>query len=243
MAEIGFDVISDLNLKPNDSFNWEGKSTSLYLILSGNISSDLRTISQTLFHLAKFYQGIFYTPGTLEYAGIENVNARTAELLNICQRISQVALLHHNLIIIDGVAVIGSNCWENASTHKKSESISIMDLQFTQHRLDDMGYLHQCLTKIQRHPDVKKIIIVTNAVPNINCYFGENPIHLGDSDIPLDTVLNADTEGKVSHWVYGSYSKVVEATLLLPRTNDLICVTNPKPDKGVYWAKHITVKL
>ena len=38
MIDIGFDVISDLNLKRNDSFNWENKATSLYCILSGNIS-------------------------------------------------------------------------------------------------------------------------------------------------------------------------------------------------------------
>ena len=51
---IGFDVISDLNLDAEDSFDWEGKATSLYLIIAGNISSDLRVIHQTLVHLSRY---------------------------------------------------------------------------------------------------------------------------------------------------------------------------------------------
>ncbi len=41
MLDIGFDIIGDLNLEPNDSFNWENKPTSLYCVLSGNVSSDV----------------------------------------------------------------------------------------------------------------------------------------------------------------------------------------------------------
>ena len=44
---IGFDVISDLNLDAEDHFTWEGKATSLYLIIAGNISNDMRVIHQS----------------------------------------------------------------------------------------------------------------------------------------------------------------------------------------------------
>ena len=47
MQDIGFDIISDLNLQPDDSFNWENKATSLYCIVAGNNSSDLRTVIQS----------------------------------------------------------------------------------------------------------------------------------------------------------------------------------------------------
>ena len=77
MNTIGFDLISDLNLYPEDSFNWEGKATSLYCIIAGNISEDLRTIKQTLSHLSKFYQGIFYTLGSLEYHNTSDIVKRT----------------------------------------------------------------------------------------------------------------------------------------------------------------------
>ena len=244
MLDIGFDIISDLNLEPNDSFNWENKPTSLYCVLSGNISSDVRTVAGVLKHLSTMYQGVFYTPGLLEYANspLENINQRTADIVNIAKRIPNVVILHHNIIIVDGVAIIGSNCWENA--HEPGTSVSIDDLKYNQYRLDDMSFLHTTIEKLQRHLDVKKIVIVTNAVPNINCYFGESPPYVGDQ-IPLDTVLNADTEGKVTHWVYGSYSKPVEATLLLPRKTDLTVVTNPLIGKNVkqFYPKRLTITV
>jgi hypothetical protein len=86
MNIIGFDLISDLNLSPEDSFNWEGKATSLYCIIAGNISEDLRTIKQTLLHLSKFYQGIFYTLGSLEYHHTIDVHKRTEEIHKICKQ-------------------------------------------------------------------------------------------------------------------------------------------------------------
>lgn len=231
MIDIGFDVISDLNLEPNDSFNWHDKPTSLYCILTGNISSDMRTVTQTLVHLSQQYQGVFYTPGMLEYddcAG--DINHRTSQLVTVAQKVPNIVILHHNIVIIDGVAVIGSNCWETA--HEPGKSISIDDLKFNQYRLDDMGFLHKTIEKLQRHLDVKKIVIVTNGVPNENCYFGQVPEYV-ETQTPLDTILNADSESKVTHWVYGSYDKPVEATLILPRKSDIQCVSNPLEGKNV----------
>jgi len=230
MIDIGFDVISDLNLEPNDSFNWHDKPTSLYCILTGNISSDMRTVTQTLVHLSQQYQGVFYTPGMLEYEDCDgDINHRTSQLVTIAQKIPNIVILHHNIVIIDGVAVIGSNCWETA--HEPGKSISIDDLKYNQYRLDDMGFLHKTIEKLQRHLDVKKIVVVTNGVPNENCYFGQVPEYV-ETQTPLDTILNADSESKVTHWIYGSYDKPVEATLILPRKSDIQCVSNPLEGKN-----------
>ena len=243
MIDIGFDVISDLNLEPNDSFNWHDKPTSLYCILTGNISSDMRTVTQTLVHLSQQYQGVFYTPGMLEYEDCSgDINHRTSQLVTIAQKIPNIVILHHNIVIIDGVAVIGSNCWETA--HEPGKSISIDDLKFNQYRLDDMGFLHKTIEKLQRHLDVKKIVIVTNGVPNENCYFGQVPEYV-ETQTPLDTILNADSESKVTHWIYGSYDKPVEATLILPRKSDIQCVSNPLEGKNVkqFNPKRISVSV
>jgi hypothetical protein len=231
MTDIGFDVISDLNLEPNDSFNWHDKPTSLYCILTGNISTDMKTVTQTLVHLSQQYQGVFYTPGTLEYeTSRTNINERTSQLVTLAQKVPNIVILHHNIVIVDGVAVVGSNCWETA--HEPGTSISIDDLKYNQYRLDDMGFLHKTIEKLQRHLDVKKIVLVTNGVPNENCYFGEVPDYVA-TQTPLDTVLNADSESKVTHWVYGSYNKPVQATLILPRKNDIQAVSNPLEGKNV----------
>ena len=242
MIDIGFDVIGDLNLKRNDSFNWENKATSLYCILSGNISSDVRTMTQTLIHLSKFYQGVFYCPGSAEYEDTDNTNERTGFIVNLSQQIPNLVILHHNIVIVDGIAIIGSNCWETATT--PGHSISIENLKFNQYRLDDMAFLHTTIEKLQRHLDVKKIVIVTNAVPNPNCYFGEIPEY-SETQIPLDTIINADTESKVTHWIYGSYSKPVDATLLLPRKQDLRCITHPIGNTGMkeFFARRLTISV
>ena len=242
MIDIGFDVIGDLHLKRNTSFNWENKATSLYYILSGNISSDVRTMTQTLTHLSKFYQGVFYCPGSAEYKDTVNTNERTAMIVNLSQQIPNLVILHHNIVIVDGVAIIGSNCWETATT--PGHSISIEDLKYNQYRLDDMAFLHTTIEKLQRHLDVKKIVIVTNAVPNPNCYFGEIPAY-SETQIPLDTIINADTESKVTHWIYGSYNKQVDATLLLPRKHDLRCITHPIGNTGMkeFFARRLTISV
>ena len=85
--DIGFDVLSDLNLNPNDSFNWENKASSLYCILAGNISSNIRTVAQVLVHLSKHYQGVFYVPGDLEYKTTDSIPNRTNELMMLCESI------------------------------------------------------------------------------------------------------------------------------------------------------------
>jgi hypothetical protein len=121
MQDIGFDVISDLNLSPNDSFNWEGKATSLYCLVAGNVSSDSRTIVQTLAHLARFYQGVFYVPGMLEYQTNLSINERTDEIeefLNRCQPIFNVAVLiadwgHSELLHLQRHRIFSGNAFDN----------------------------------------------------------------------------------------------------------------------------------
>ena len=114
MQDIGFDIITDLNLSPEDSFNWEGKATSLYCLVSGNVSTDIRTVLQTLAHLSKFYHGVFFVPGTLEYLTSPDIEQRTDELSAIISQIPKVVMLHHNVVIIDGIAVMGANGWNDA---------------------------------------------------------------------------------------------------------------------------------
>ncbi len=227
MDGIGFDVISDLHLTAEDEFNWEGKATSLYCIIAGNISNDLRTIHQTLIHLGHFYQGVFYIPGGLEYDHALNVAVRTTEIMRICKSIRNVALLHNNVVIIDGVAIVGANGWYG-------QSIDTDVLNNVRH-FEDIAYLGQSLEKLQLHMDVKKIVVVTNSVPDPSLFFGEE-----DQDIynqlPPTICLTNDTEHKVTHWVFGSYKKEVDTVL-----NDINYINNSRGDRNPYWAKRINV--
>ena len=95
---IGFDLISDLNLTSENGFSWENKATSLYCLIAGNISNDLSVVAKVISHLSNFYQGVFYTPGSLEYEGVEDYDSRTKEIIRICQRIRNVAVLHQHVV-------------------------------------------------------------------------------------------------------------------------------------------------
>jgi predicted phosphohydrolase len=231
---IGFDVISDLNLTPDESFNWENKATSLYCIIAGNISNDIRTIHQTLTHLSRFYQGIFYIAGSLEYPDINVIPVKSQELVKICRTIRNVAYLQNHIVIIDGVAIIGSNGWYG-NTIFKGDVIEEMTKDAS--RNEDLSYLSNSLEKLQLHLDVKAIIIVTNSVPGPELFFGEDSENLL-GQLPPQLCLVHDTEGKVSHWIYGSYEKIVDTTI-----HDINYINNSYYKRNPYWAKRIAITV
>jgi len=228
--EIGFDLVSDLHLSPEDSFNWEGKATSLYCIIAGNISSDLRTIYQTLGHMSKFYQGIFYVPGLLEHKDCTDHDQRTQELAKIVKKLPKVALLYHHVVIIDGIAILGANGW---SADNKDD----IDMNLVKSRLDDIAYLNKSIIKLQTHLDVKKILVITACIPRRQLYFGKVPDHVDDHIYP-DYCLQSDTEMKITNWVFGSTERDVDTVL-----NGIHYINNPYYKKLPYWAKRINIRI
>lgn len=228
--EIGFDLISDLHLDPEDVFNWEGKATSLYCVIAGNISYDLRTVYQTLSHLSKFYQGIFYVPGLLEYTYSNDIEIRTEELLKICKKLPKVAMLYHHVVIIDGIAVLGANAW-NADNPKN------IDLILVKNRLDDIAYLNKSVLKLQTHLDVKKILVITACIPRRQLYFGKIPDHVDDHIYP-DYCIQSDTELKITNWAFGGLENDIDTIY-----NGIHYVNNPCRKKQPYWAKRINIEI
>lgn len=228
--EIGFDLISDLNLDPDDSFNWENKATSLYCIIAGNISYDLRTVYQFLSHISKFYQGVFYVPGLLEYKTAVSHEHRTKEIFTIIKKLPKVAFLHHHVVIIDGVAILGANGWN-------ADNFEDIDTELVNSRLEDIAYLEKSVSKLQTHLDVKQILLVTSCIPKKQLYFGKIPSHVDDHIYP-DHCLTADTEMKVTHWAFGSIETNVNTTL-----NAVTYINNPYFKKLPYWAKRINITI
>jgi len=228
--EIGFDLISDLNLGPDSNFNWENKATSLYCIVAGNVSTDIKIVGLVLNHLSKFYQGVFYIPGSLEYETTDNFKRRTNEILTLCRRIRNVAVLYHNVVIIDGIAVCGCTGWYGKENEYNFEEI------YGANRFEDLIYLKNSIEKLQKHLDVKKILLVTNSVPDQKLYFGTNnePEVLPD----LSITLLADSENKISHWAYGSNGKSTDTYI-----DKINYISNPYISNSPYWAKRINVEI
>ena len=229
--KIGFDVIGDLHLSPDDKFDWENKATSLYCLVTGNISSDVRTVISTLAHLSKHYQGVFYSIGPLEYNSEGDIHARTEAISKACRRIRNVAVLHQHVVIIDGVAVLGCNGWFGDAP----ETHDIDEARF--HQIEDLRYLVNSIEKLQKHLDVKKIMIVSGSVPDPGLYFGEAPKGI-EKQIPLNITLDSDTQHKISHWVFGSHKKIVDIT-----HNNINYLNNPYCKNTPYWARRIEVEV
>jgi len=231
---IGFDVISDLNLDAENRFDWENKAKSLYLIIAGNISNDLRVIHQTLVNLSQYYQGIFYIPGSLEHDSMHLVKNRYREIIELCKPLKKVSCLYKHIVIINGIAILGSNGWYG---NKTTLTTTLEKLHLHSQHVEDVSYLGASLRRLQLHLDVKKIIIVTHGVPSSELFFKENPSQIEDQ-IPLTQVLGNDSENKVCNWVYGSYNKNVDTTI-----HNINYVNNSYYGKNLYWPKRIDVEV
>lgn len=231
--KIGFDLISDLNLTPEDSFNWEGKVTSLYCIVAGNVSTDVNKIVETLTHLGKLYQGVFYIMGPLEFEGTNNIEKRTIDILTTCRHIRNVAVLYRHVVIIDGIAVLAANGWLGSSLFDFINN----EEKITFSRYEDIAYLKNSIEKLQTHLDVKKIVVVSSAVPHPNLYFGQVP-EIVQAQVPMNICLVTDTQHKVSHWVYGTHDKNVDAEI-----NNITYINNASYQQQNYWAKRFEVML
>lgn len=224
---VGFDIISDLNLTSQDVFDWEGKPTSLFCIIPGNISSDIMVIYKTLKHLSRFYQGVFFIDGTLENPDINFREKRVDELSRICNSIPNVVYLHTNVVIVDGIALVGINGW--AETHPTSDIFEL-----AANRYDDIMYVEKTIERLQLHVDVKKILMISNCIPLIDLYFGDNTTLT--TDLFPANVLHTDTEGKITKWVFGASDKMVDTVI-----NGVKYVNNPKYSGLPYYPKRIEV--
>lgn len=197
---VAFDVISDLNVVDGDVFHWEHRATSLYCIVCGNISADMTVVQKVLRKLGKAYLGVFYIGGSIELDNLYKVRWRHAELARICKIIGNVAYLHHHVVIVDGVAIVGAVGW---NLIKKPEDL-VMEILSDKLRQQDYEYLKSTIERLQIHMDVKKIVIATHHVPDTRLYFGQIPQNI-DVHVPINVVIREDTERKISHWVYGEH--------------------------------------
>lgn len=229
--KFGFDLISDLELQDTDNFDWEGKPTSLFCLVAGNVSENLRVLQKTLKTLSKCYQGVFFIDGALENPDINFRDTRVDELMKLCSSIHNVVYLHNNVVIVDGIALVGINGWsDNVLVYTDADSF-----QAKCNRYEDIVYLQKTLEKLQLHVDVKKIVIISSSIPSPSFYFGESSSK--DEMYPVNA-LPTDTEGKVCHWFFGTYNKMVDMNL-----NNINYINNPKLGREPYYAKRIEINL
>lgn len=227
-----FDIISDLNLGPDDDFDWNGKPTSLFCLIPGNISVDPGIVRKTLKHLSTMYQGVFYIDGSVEHIDPRMKSMIFEDLTTACEGVKNVVYLHNNVVIVEGTAIVGINGW-----YKNYESLSTADeFDIRANCYEDIAYLDKTIEKLQIHNDVKSIVVISSSVPSDELYYGEAPGPKEEIQ-PVHASLR-DTEHKIKHWVFGTYNKLVDTTI-----NDIHFVNNGRFGQDPYYPKRIELDI
>ena len=234
---IAFDLISDLHLETwTGEFEWTGQPTSPVCVVAGDISSDPRIVRNCLKHLSNCYAAVFYIDGNDEHKyRYHELGQSYQELARSVNRLNRVTYLQDNVVVIDGVAVIGTNGWwgydldENIDRdHCKQHMVDwynkiMPDKEINPEELSDLSrrdvaYLVNSVQRLQTHNDVKKIVIVTHTVPGANLIKHDINLsgttqfnHMGNRLMHL--VHTNDTEKKISHWCFGHYHGSVDQTI------------------------------
>jgi len=226
-----FDLISDLHVDTwPQRFNWEGMATSPYCVVAGDVARDRELVIRTLRHLGQCYQAVFYIDGNDEHATHwEDLNHSYAQLARRIKNLHNVVYLQDNVVVIDGVAILGTNGWwgfdfgdidptQAAQWYQQQwcpplggQIISSIAHQGT----NDSLYMTSSVRRLQTHGDVKHIVMVTHTVPNPDLIAHDIDLSgtyrfnvMGNGD--MMAVLDADICHKIHTWCFGHYHMPVD---------------------------------
>jgi predicted phosphodiesterase len=261
--QFNFDLISDLHIETWDSFDWSGQATSPYCVVAGDVSRDRETLRETLQHLGKCYQSVFYIDGNDEHRHtLDNLGESYRFLDRTLDKIKNVIYLQDNVIIINGVAILATNGWwsydmDPEIDYEQSQQWYQDRMQVSSGTADaitglafnDATYMLNSVKKLQTHQDVRAIVVVTHTVPAP--WIVNHDIDLVDTwrfncmgNPHLQLLLNEDTENKIHTWCFGHYHKLVD------RMHDGIRYVNNCRGRGdtawsqpAYYPRRITVDI
>lgn len=218
-----FDLISDLHVQDwPQKLQWEDQPTSPYCLLVGDVARERKELVKTLRHLARCYQAVFYIDGNEEHRDHwadleESYNNLAAQVGTI----SNLVYLRNDAVIINGVAIIGANGWWSydlgpcytyplVGNHTDLHQQRILSMA-----IEDSQYLAKSIARLQKHPDVRHIVIATHTVPvksliDHDCELSGTDLinHMGNPY--LEYALESDLQNKVHTWCFGHYHGTVD---------------------------------
>jgi len=229
---LAFDLISDLHIETwSTEFDWTYQATSPVCIVAGDVCRDPDILVRTLKHLGKCYQAVFYVDGNDEhYTQLEDLGHSYSSLTRRLRRIPNVVYLQDNVVIVDGVAILGTNGWWGFDFDLGIDPTQAA--QWVQERYHiseaaakgiarmsntDATYMISSVAKLQTHHDVKKIVMVTHTVPDPALIIHDIDL---EGTMRFNTMGNrlmmqamaADTENKIHTWCFGHYHGSVDQT-------------------------------
>lgn len=232
-----FDLISDLHLETHqDQFDWTGQPTSPVAVVVGDIARDHKQVRSVLRHLGECYAAVFYIDGNDEHRfKLDRLGESYSQLARTVKNINRVTYLQDNVVVIDGVAIVGTNGWwtfdldpDISMTKSKNWMLKSYLKKHPEYQIDpdmianaakmDAAYLIRSVARLQTHSDVKKICVVTHTVPSLNLIqhdldFANKPIINCMGNPYLSVALNHDTEKKITTWCFGHYHSQIDTVI------------------------------
>lgn len=225
-----FDLISDLHLETwRDEFDWHGRATSPFCVIAGDLARDRGYVVNALNHLSQCYQAVFYIDGNDEhYYQLDNLSLSYADLVDQVEHIPNVVYLQDNVVVVDGVAFVGTNGWwgfdldlsidpdqSEKWCQEKYKLSPIVTENISRLATNDAAYMISSIKRLQTHRDVKKIVMVTHTVPDPQLIAHDIDL---DGSLRFNTMgnrymmqaLGADTERKIHTWCFGHYHGSVD---------------------------------
>jgi len=259
--QFNFDLISDLHVETWPDFDWTNQATSPYCVVIGDVAKDRKLLIETLRHLGRCYQGVFYIDGNDEHKNYwDGLGQSYRELANYVDKIKNVVFMQDNVVIVNGVALLACNGWwsfdfnpaiDQTQTYawfKHRYGVDDVTVgAITSLAINDAAYMANSVKKLQKHQDVKKIIMVTHTVPAP--WLVSHDIDLEDhyrfnctGNPHMQLALDNDTENKISHWCFGHYHRPVDREFSGIRWVNNCRGRGDTPWKQeVYYPKRITV--
>jgi uncharacterized protein Veg len=261
MMTFTFDLISDLHVDTWPVLDWSVLPTSTICIVAGDISADRTRVVETLKALGKVYQAVFYIDGNDEHqAHLNSLGYSYADLVNRINKIPNVVYLQDNVIVMDGVAILGTNGWwgfdfdlgvdptGSAQWYQEKFSLSNEAVKsISRMSTNDAMYMVNSVKRLQTHQDVKKIVMITHTVPDPTLIAHDIDL---EGKLKFNTMgnrymrqaLDVDTERKIHTWCFGHYHGSVD------QYRDGVRYVNHCRGRGdttwgthVYYPKRITI--
>jgi len=262
--KFAFDLISDLHVETWPNFDWTGQATAPYCVVAGDVARDRTVLIDALTHLGQCYPGgVFYVDGNEEHRHYyEDLNDSYQELYDKISNIPNVVYLQDNVVVANGVAILGSNAWwtydfDPGMTVDQSMQHTREYFQISRTAVanvnnmawNDAAYLRNSIKKLQTHAEVRSIVVVTHTVPApwiikhdldlVNTWRFNG---MGNSHITRS--IDEDTEHKMQTWCFGHYHKPVDQV-----QGGIRYISNPRGrgntpwSQPAYYAKRIEIDV
>jgi predicted phosphodiesterase len=251
---VSFDLISDLHVETWDTFDWTSQATSPYCIVAGDVARNRERLLEALEHLGRCYPGgVFYIDGNEEHKDyFHDLGASYRDLAKDLDSIPNVVYMQDNVVIIKGVAVLGTNAWwtydfdpvfdVETSVQSIQDHFGITNDQATAINgvaFNDANYMINTVRKLQTHKEVGAIVMVSHTVP-APWIIAHDPELVdtwrfnGMGNSYITKAIDEDSEHKIKMWCFGHYHKPVDQQL-----GGIQYLSNPRGRGNTDWCQRV----